>query len=86
MLGSMYLLYETASCYTSDMRVIWFLLMISSGAVMMRYNFMIVRTFGHMDWAEKYLGVAGSYTAWKLIGFVLICASFKMLASGTLLP
>jgi hypothetical protein len=36
------------------------------------YTFQIVRTFGHLDWAERYLGPGGSYSAWRIIGILMI--------------
>jgi hypothetical protein len=58
--------------------------MIAAGFGMIIYAYPIVRTFGHMDWAEKYLGAAGSYTAWKLIGFAFILLSFRVLVNGSI--
>jgi hypothetical protein len=44
------------------------------GAVV--YPFQIVKTFGHMRWAEEKIGSGGTYTAWRLIGIGMIIASY----------
>lgn len=52
------------------------------GFIAVLYAFTLVRTFGHMDWAEHYLGSGGSYTAWRLIGIAMIAAGFLELKYG----
>lgn len=51
------------------------------GIVCLIYNMQIVKIFGRMGWAERYLGPAGTYLAWKLIGLVFIVAGFWSLRS-----
>lgn len=53
-------------------RILILILLILCGSVFTIKAFDIVRIFGHMDWAEKYLGPAGSYLAWRIIGVLLI--------------
>jgi len=36
-----------------------------------RYTEPIVRNIGKSTWAEQYLGNGGTYTMWKIIGFIL---------------
>ncbi len=57
-------------------RILVFLLTCAVGLAVMRYAEPIVRTFGRMDWAEKALGAGGTYTAWKLIGVLVIIVGF----------
>jgi hypothetical protein len=49
------------------------------GTATIIYTERLVRIFGRMDWAEHYLGPAGTYSAWKIIGVVLIIAGFVAL-------
>lgn len=51
------------------------ILLILSGSLITIKAFDIVRIFGHLDWAEKYLGPAGSYVAWRVIGIILIAGA-----------
>ena len=64
------------------MKFLFFLVLVAGGMGMVVYSFQIVRTFGHMEWAERYLGSGGSYLAWKLIGMALIIGGFWVLAKG----
>ena len=72
-------MYGRATCYTSDMNFLLFLAMLAGGIVAIIYSNQIVRIFGRMDWAERYIGVAGTYTAWKLIGLVMIIGSLYLM-------
>ena len=45
------------------------------GILVMMYTEPLVRMIGKMYWAEKYLGMGGTYTAWKIIGVLLIIGS-----------
>ncbi len=46
------------------------------GMLAVVYPFQIVRMFGHVRYFEEHLGPGGSYGAWRLIGVLLIVASF----------
>lgn len=52
------------------------------GLGIIRYAELMVRTFGHTDWAERVFGAGGSYTAWKLGGILVIICGF-LYAVGT---
>jgi hypothetical protein len=54
--------------------VVFLLLMVGIAGVI--YPFQIVKTFGHMGWAEDKLGSGGSYMAWRLIGVLCIIGSY----------
>jgi hypothetical protein len=54
------------------MNILYGILWIIGGILVVVYSSPIVKTFGHIDWAERYLGPAGSYTAWKIIGLIAI--------------
>lgn len=43
------------------------------------HSYATARLFGQLDWAERYLGVGGTYTAWKLIGLLCIGLGFAVL-------
>jgi len=45
------------------------------GIIILKYTERIVRTVGKMGWAERRLGMGGTYTVWKLIGILLIVGS-----------
>lgn len=45
------------------------------GILILKYTEPIVRMVGKMDWAERRLGMGGTYTVWKLIGILLIVGS-----------
>jgi len=64
------------------MRFLYFAILLGLGIALIRYAFPIVRTLGQMDWAERYLGSGGTYTAWKLIGVLMIIAGFWVLVHG----
>lgn len=56
------------------MKFIIFLLSVVVAVLIMKYTDPIVRLVGKSDLAEKYLGMGGTYTMWKLIavGLVLV--------------
>ena len=49
-------------------RIIIFLLTLAFAFVAARYRHWLVTNFGRIYYAEKYLGGAGSYTFWPLLG------------------
>ena len=55
------------------------LVMLVVGFFVATKSFSIVRVFGHLDWAEQRLGPGGTYTAWKLIGVIVIFAGLYVL-------
>lgn len=63
-------------------RIIVFLLSFAAGITLIRGSVWMVRNFGYMDWAERYLGSGGTYSAWKLFGILIIIAGF-LYAVGT---
>jgi len=64
------------------MRILIFLALLIFGLGVEIYAFRIVSTFGHMDWAEQYLGPGGSYSAWRLVGIIAIIGAFLVLRYG----
>jgi len=54
------------------MNILIFLGMLALGTISLAYTRNLVNIFGRMDWAERWFGVTGTYTAWKLIGVALI--------------
>jgi len=46
------------------------------------YTEPLVRMIGKMSWAERYLGMGGTYTAWKIIAIVLIFGSLIYLTTA----
>lgn len=63
-------------------RIITFLVTFALGLTLIRKSQWMVQNFGYMDWAEKYMGSGGTYSAWKLIGFLVIVWGF-LYAVGT---
>lgn len=57
-------------------RVIILILSFLAGLGLIRYAEPIVRSVGHMDWAERTFGAGGSYTVWKIAGVVVIIVGF----------
>ncbi|OGD56507.1 hypothetical protein A2V71_02390 [Candidatus Berkelbacteria bacterium RBG_13_40_8] len=45
---------------------------IFAGILIIKYRERIVRIFGKAEWAEKYLGMGGTYTMWILIALFFI--------------
>ena len=61
------------------MHILYGFLAIAAGIGMIFYSTQIVKVFGHQDWAERYLGPAGTYTAWKAIGFIFVIGGFYLM-------
>jgi hypothetical protein len=59
------------------MRYIFGIIFIVIGVLMMKYTVAITEYSGKIDFAEKYLklGLAGTYTWWRLVGLVIIILS-----------
>jgi hypothetical protein len=55
-----------------------------AGIGMLVYAYPIVKICGSMDWAEQKLGPGGTYTAWRLIGIVLMVAAPMAFRAGLL--
>ena len=53
--------------------------MIAIAIAILKYTEVIVRNVGKSNLAERYLGLGGTYTMWKLIAIILIVASFFVL-------
>jgi hypothetical protein len=43
------------------------------------HSFGMVKLVGRTDWAERYLGVGGSYTMWKLLGILSIIVALYVI-------
>lgn len=43
-----------------------------AGLLLITHSFQLTQLFGHAELAERYLGIGGTYTMWKLIGLALI--------------
>ena len=56
-------------------KLLIFLACTGVAVLILRYTEPIVRNIGKMDWAERRLGPAGTYTIWKLIAVILIVGS-----------
>jgi len=54
------------------MRIIWGIIWIGIGFAVVKYSYSIVNLFGHVPWAERYLGGGGSYTLYKIVGIILM--------------
>ena len=55
------------------------LIMAGLGILIVAKTFAIVRLVGKNDWAEQKLGSGGTYTAWKIIGVIVIIASYYVI-------
>lgn len=53
------------------LRLFIFLVSLGLAYLFTRYRHWFVSNFGHIYYAEKYLGGGGSYTFWPLFGAVL---------------
>jgi len=60
------------------------ILLVAFGFYVTIHSFAMVRLVGRMDYAEKYLGVGGSYTMWKIIGIGCIIAAFYVVKDPSL--
>jgi len=63
-------------------KILIFLACTGIAILILKYTEPIVRMVGKMDWAERYLGMGGTYTAWKLMAVALIVGSLIYLTSG----
>lgn len=63
------------------MKFIYFLLGAGIGTLIIVYTNPIVKLLGRMGWAERHLGPAGTYLAWKIIGLLCVIAGFWALKS-----
>ena len=61
------------------MNVLIFLGMLVVGIVLIVYTTTWVKLFGRLDWAERWMGPAGTYGAWKLIGLAFIVGGMIVL-------
>ena len=57
------------------MRILVFILGIALSVLILKYTEPIVRTVGKSVFAEKYLGMGGTYNMWKLIALLIAIAS-----------
>jgi hypothetical protein len=64
------------------MQIVYCILAIIVGFLIEVYTYRIVRTFGHLDWAERHMGPGGSYAAWRIIGVILIMGAFWIMVHG----
>jgi len=62
-------------------KVLIFLACVGLALLILKYTEPIVRIVGKMDWAERRLGPAGTYTVWKLIAVTIIVGSLIFLTS-----
>lgn len=62
-------------------KILIFLICTGIAILILKYTEPIVRMIGKMDWAERYLGMGGTYTAWKLIAILLIVGSLVYLTT-----
>ncbi|HOX41252.1 MAG TPA: hypothetical protein PK263_03590 [bacterium] len=58
------------------MNYIYFFGGLVGGFLLIIYSKAITDSTGRVDFAEKYLGMGGTYSFWKLIGFAMIIFSF----------
>lgn len=54
------------------MKFFLFILAVIVAVLIMKYTDPIVRLVGKNDLAEKYLGMGGTYTMWKLIALAIV--------------
>lgn len=57
-------------------KIIVFIVAFIAGLAILKYQEPIVRTFGKSYYAERYLGMGGTYTMWKLIAIAVILVAF----------
>lgn len=60
-------------------RIIVFLIAFGVGVIILKYTEPIVRTVGKSVFAEKYLGMGGTYNMWKIIAIVVMVVGFLFL-------
>jgi hypothetical protein len=63
-------------------KILIFLVLTGVAILILKYTEPLVRMIGKMSWAERYLGMGGTYTAWKLIAVLLIVGSLVYLTSA----
>jgi len=63
-------------------KILIFLASTGMAILILKYTEPIVRMVGKMGWAERYLGMGGTYTAWKLIAILLIIGSLVYLTTA----
>ncbi len=58
--------------------------MIALGVLLMKYSVTVTNYTGKIDLAEKYLPApwAGTYTWWKLFGFLMCCLAVGWMAGA----
>jgi len=61
-------------------RILITLLMIGLATAILKFTEPIVNMFGRNDLAERYLGVGGTYNMWKIVGVLIVLASFFVLS------
>ncbi len=51
---------------------------------MLKYTFVLVQTFGKINWAETHLGggLGGTYTMYKLVALLIIFLAFLYMFGG----
>ncbi|MBM2820909.1 MAG: hypothetical protein HW405_669 [Candidatus Berkelbacteria bacterium] len=62
-------------------KILVFLACTGIAVLILKYTEPIVRMVGKMEWAERYLGAGGTYSAWKLIAILLIVGSLVYLTT-----
>lgn len=55
--------------------IVIFIVGIGVGIALMRYSYQLTQLFGYNSLAERYLGQAGTYTMWRLLGLIVIIAT-----------
>lgn len=60
-------------------RVIIFLVAFGAGVLIIKYTEPIVRIVGKSAFAEKHLGMGGTYNMWKIIAVVVMVVGFLFL-------
>ncbi len=63
-------------------KILIFLVCTGLAILILVYTEPLVRMIGKMDWAERYFGMGGTYTVWKLIAILLIVGSLVYLTSA----
>lgn len=48
---------------------------VAAGVIIMSHNYQLTQLFGYNSFAERYLGTAGTYAMWKLLGLALVIGS-----------
>lgn len=56
-------------------RILVLIIGLLAGVACMRYNYQLTRLFGYNDYAERFLGDAGTYSMWRILGVVIILGS-----------